>query len=301
MQSFWQQIKQAKMLWLVLALIVLIQAWWVHQHLQQFRTEVAQRLRLDNELGRQTQQTVINLQGRLKNLEAQTTLLESKQMEAQNQQIALEQLYQNLLNSRDEWTLAEIEHILIIASQQLQITGQVSIALTALEGIDQRLASPEKSQFITIRRALAHDIARLRALPVVDMTGIALQIEVLQGGIGNLPLLADVRTVSTSESGYDAKKSTSRASQKWTVKTQQTLATWWGRFMTETRDLIRVHRAQAPEALLLTPEQSYYIQENLRLRLTSARIALLSRNEALFRHDLNIASDMIQKYFDIFI
>ena len=47
-------------------------------------------------------------------------VLESRLAESQNQQIALEALYQELSRNRDEWAYAEIEQSLAIASQQLR-------------------------------------------------------------------------------------------------------------------------------------------------------------------------------------
>jgi uroporphyrin-3 C-methyltransferase/uroporphyrinogen III methyltransferase/synthase len=67
---------------------------------------------------------------------------------------------------------------------------------------------------------------------------------------------------------------------------------------TEVRQLIRVRTVDTPDALLLSPTQAYYARENLKLRLLSARLALLSRNESAFRSDLAAAQDTINRYFD---
>ena len=66
----------------------------------------------------------------------------------------------------------------------------------------------------------------------------------------------------------------------------------------DVRQLIRVRSVDTPQALLLSPGQSYFLRENLKLRLLNARLALLSRNEAAFRSDLIAAQDALQKYFD---
>jgi uroporphyrin-3 C-methyltransferase len=67
---------------------------------------------------------------------------------------------------------------------------------------------------------------------------------------------------------------------------------------TEVRQLIRVRTVDTPDALLLSPTQAYYARENLKLRLLSARLALLSRNESAFRSDLAAAQETINRYFD---
>src|SRR5262249_3162004 len=43
----------------------------------------------------------------------------------------------------------------------------------------------------------------------------------------------------------------------------------------------------------------YYLRENLKLRLLSARIALLSRSDATFQADLAAADSWITQYFDM--
>jgi uroporphyrin-3 C-methyltransferase/uroporphyrinogen III methyltransferase/synthase len=66
----------------------------------------------------------------------------------------------------------------------------------------------------------------------------------------------------------------------------------------DVRQLIRVRSVDTPEALMLSPNQAYFLRENLKLRLLNARLALLSRNQAAFIDDLNTAQTMLLKYFD---
>ena len=66
----------------------------------------------------------------------------------------------------------------------------------------------------------------------------------------------------------------------------------------DVRQLIRVRRVDNPEALMVSPEQAYFLRENLKLRLLNARLALMSRNEAAFRIDMAAAQEALVKYFD---
>jgi uroporphyrin-III C-methyltransferase len=59
-----------------------------------------------------------------------------------------------------------------------------------------------------------------------------------------------------------------------------------------------VRRVGAPEPPLLPPEQAYFLRENLRLRLLSARLALLARNQGAYSADLGVAAQWLQRYFD---
>jgi uroporphyrin-III C-methyltransferase len=64
------------------------------------------------------------------------------------------------------------------------------------------------------------------------------------------------------------------------------------------RDLIRVTRVENPDAALLSPEQSYFVRENLRLRLLNARMALSSRQESVLKADLERSQQWLSSYFD---
>jgi uroporphyrin-3 C-methyltransferase/uroporphyrinogen III methyltransferase/synthase len=118
-------------------------------------------------------------------------VLDAKQIESQGQQLALEQLYQDLAKNRDDWALAEIEQVLSTASQQLQLAGNIRGALIALQNADARLSRADRPQFIAIRRAITRDIDNLKSLPNVDLTGIALRLDTLVGEIDDMPLLSD--------------------------------------------------------------------------------------------------------------
>jgi uroporphyrin-3 C-methyltransferase len=49
----------------------------------------------------------------------------------------------------------------------------------------------------------------------------------------------------------------------------------------------------------LSPTQTFFLRENLKLRLLSARIALLSRDESSFKHDIKTSQEWVKIYFDI--
>jgi uroporphyrin-3 C-methyltransferase len=50
--------------------------------------------------------------------------------------------------------------------------------------------------------------------------------------------------------------------------------------------------------MLLAPEQSFFLRENLKLRLLNARLALLSRQFDTAQSDLLVAQSALARYFD---
>ena len=299
----------------VLAVLLLVQ-WWTSQgQISSLREEVARRLQSAETNSSETKILAKTVQDASKEIQAKVILLEGKQTEAQSQQLALEQLYQDLSKNRDEWALAEIEQVLSTASQQLQLAGNVQGALIALQNADSRLAKSEKPQFITIRRAIAKDIEKLKSLPTLDLTGIALRLDSVIAQVDHIPLWSDEKSVVTAtppkaplrilpkSSAVTSNNGSKLPSDEifensWTMRVQDGWQSFSSEMMSELRQLMRVRNVETPDALLLTPSQGYFARENLKLRLLNARLALLSRTEGAFRSDMIAAQDAITKYFD---
>jgi uroporphyrin-3 C-methyltransferase len=232
----------------------------------------------------------------LREAQAKIGALEAKLAESQNQQLALEALYQELARNRDEWQLAEIEQVLAIAQQQLQLSGNVRAALLALQLAEGRLSRADRPQFLPVRRALARDIERLKSLPALDVPGLSLTLDRLVASVDALPLAFEER-VERPASGK-ATPAAAAAAPAAPVAEPGYLERLGGEVWRELRQLVVVRRIDTPEAPLLLPPQAYFLRENLKLRLLNARLALLTRDEAGYREDLRTAQAWIQRYFD---
>ena len=263
---------------------------WIdtRQRIGSTQEELARRLRdIESDtrdaraLARQSQDSVRDAQARIGQLEARL-------VEWQSQQLALEALYQELSRNRDEWQLAEIEQVLAIASQQLQLAGNVRAALLALQLAEGRLARTDRPQFVPIRRALARDIERLKALPAIDFPGMSMRIDSLVASVDALPLAFDER----AERLVAAKEAAGAAERG-----------FWSRLgaeiWSELRQLVVVRQMSSPEPPLLPPAQAWFLRENLRLRLLNARLSLLARDEAGYREDLRATQNWLRRYFDV--
>ena len=291
----------------LLALLLALQWWNARTDVTDLRREVAQRLQSGEQTNSQTKLIASRVDDELKVLQGKVAVLDAKQIESQGQQLALEQLYQDLAKNRDDWALAEIEQVLSTASQQLQLAGNIRGALIALQNADARLSRADRPQFIAIRRAIAKDIDNLKSLPNVDLTGIALRLDTLVGEIDSMPLLSDekpavlapppkTRLAAAPASG--AAGSVAAVAQDWRGAWLEYWHRWTSDLWHDIRDLVRVRTVSSPEALLLSPGEAFFARENLKLRLLTARLALLSRNDAAFRSDLIEADRALARYFD---
>jgi uroporphyrin-3 C-methyltransferase/uroporphyrinogen III methyltransferase/synthase len=292
-----------------LALLLALQWWNARTDVTDLRREVAQRLQSGEQTNSQTKLIASRVDDELKVLQGKVALLEAKQIESQGQQLALEQLYQDLAKNRDDWALAEIEQVLSTASQQLELAGNIRGALIALQNADTRLSRADRPQFIAIRRAIAKDMENLNSLPNIDLTGIALRLDTLVAEIDSMPLLADekpaqlappnkTRLTPLPGSGSAAVSAVPVLEDDWRSRWLNRWHSWSSDLWHDIRDLVRIRTVGSPEALLLSPGQAFFARENLKLRLLNARLALLSRNDAAFRSDLAEADRALSRYFD---
>jgi uroporphyrin-3 C-methyltransferase len=278
----------------VLAIVVvalaaaLVAVFWIdaRQRIGATQEELARRLRSIEDDARDARSIARQSQESARDAQAKLGQLETRLTESQSQQLALEALYQELSRNRDEWQLAEIEQVLAIASQQLQLAGNVRAALLALQLAESRLARADRPQFLPIRRALARDIERLKGLPAIDFPAMSARLDTLVASVDTLPLAFDERAERTAASKEEAAKATS----------------FWTRLGTEVwselKQLVTVRRMTATEPPLLPPDQAYFVKQNLRLRLLNARLSLLARDEAGYREDLRAAQAWLREYFD---
>ena len=280
--------------WLIIALLALsLAAWqWVETRIRLAKTqqELTRRLAANDALikeslllSKQSQEQLLTLQGKF-------GALEGKVAESESQQATLEQLYQDLARNRDEWALAEIEQGVTLAAQQLQLAGNIQSAVLALQSAEARLAASNRPTFIALSRVLAHDLKRLRALPQIDLPGMNAQLESVIAAGESLPLAVNARPRDEGKARASAASPTITSQAYW----QGLAADFWH----ELRSLVRIQRFDREEPALLAPEQAFFLRENLKLRLLSARLALLAHDQWNFRNELRQASIWLDRYFD---
>ena len=288
--SLWQALRRNP--WAIVALIALaLAAWqWMETRLRLAETqqELAKRLAESDSLGKESRVLAKQSQEEVSKLQAKLGAIDAKLAEAQGQQQALENLYQELARNRDDWLLADVEQSMTLAAQQLQLASNVPAALLALQAAENRLSRAERPQFIALRKALSRDLDRLKALPFVDLPGMSLRLENVVSAVDNLTLAADERPKAAT-------------SQSKTVPPTAEVSLWQ-RFgldlWSEIKGLIRIQRFDRPEPALLAPEQAFFLRENLKLRLLNARLALLAHDQWTFGNELKQAQLWLERYFD---
>ncbi|MGF6792332.1 fused uroporphyrinogen-III synthase HemD/membrane protein HemX [Paraburkholderia sp. 35.1] len=289
------------LLWLVIVVIACaagVGGFAMNRKLVRTEQELAQRQQANDT---QTNELRIKIDQALATVhqsDSQVAQLEGKLADAQAAQQALQQQYADLARNRDDWTLAEVGQMLSAASQQLQLTGNTQLALFALQSADTRLAASDSPQAVAVRKAIAQDIDKLKAAPSTDLTGLAIKLDNAIDRVNGLPLSGEApipRAAPHAATWADtAKVAAATGKPRWEVWIDE-VTHGIGQQLTS---LVQVRRIDNADAMLVTPDQGYFVRENLKLRLLSARLALLSRNQTTLKSDLQAAQSALTRYFD---
>ena len=219
---------------------------------------------------------------------SRVAVLDARLSEVALQRSQLDELMQSLSRSRDENLVVDIEAALRLAQQQAELTGTVEPLLAALKSANQRVTRAAQPRLALLQRALARDIERVKSAAVSDTPSMLVKLDELVRLADELPLANAVAPVHKMADKPQA--AASKPLDQWQKALEQVLG--------EARNLVRVSRIESPEAALLSPEQSFFVRENLKLKLLNARLGLLSRQIDAARTDLSVAQDSLGKYFD---
>jgi uroporphyrin-III C-methyltransferase len=233
--------------------------------------------------------------------QSKATLLDARMADTAVQRSQLESLMLQLSKSRDENAMGEMEALLRAAAQQSQWTGRSEPLLAALKQADERLATMPSARLANVRRAVARDMQRLQASGSVDGATLALQIDELLRQVDTLPLTMQA-PIAVDKLAKPARSTVTPNPTTDALPWRDQLAAYWDRWTSsvadEARALVRVTRIDQPQASLLPPEQAYFVRENLKLRLLSARLAVLSRQNDVALNDLRAAQSAVDVQFD---
>lgn len=308
----------------VLAGVVLLSAlsawttWQTHLRTQTLEQELVRRQQDSQANVLEAKVAARQAQELSRDAAARASLLEARVAEVALQRSQVEELIRSVNLSRDESVVAEIEAALRVASQQTTLTGSAEPMILALKSAQERLDRVQLPGLENVRRAVGKDLDRLKGTRVADLAVLSSRLDDAIRLIDEAPLLnspSDSRadtTVTTSRRAQtgtppnsapiDAASSGAQAvpsAGSWSEQAWQWSRQWAQVAWHETRGLIRLSRIEHPESMLVAPEESFFLRENLKLRLLNARLALLSRQTPTALNDLKQVQGTVPRYFDM--
>ena len=292
-------------------------AWNTQQRVKSLESELVKRQQDAGAQATEARGVAREAQETAREAAAKMALLEARVAETTMQRSQLEDLIQSLARSRDENVLADVEAAIRVAMQQTAITGSAEPLVLTLKQADERLARYNQPRLERVRRAVAQDLDRTRAAGVTDIAMLTLRLDEVIRMVDELPLLSAAERRSATRASASpvaasaaatgapasaamppARAASDAGSGSWSGKLIQQWSLAVSHVWQEVRALVRVTRIDQPEAMLVAPEQAFFLRENLKLRLLNARLALLSRQFDTAQSDLRDALSALERYFD---
>jgi len=190
---------------------------------------------------------------------------------------------------RNRFLRAEALYYLRIANAQASLAGDAHVAVEALQLADAKLRETGDPQLDAVRARLAEDLTALRAVPQLDITGVAFRLQSLAGQVVDWPLRNPAPESFNTAKPEVAASDESGATDAWA----RFKATVTGVF----RTIVKVREnADRPEVQLSGTQHALVI-ESVRAELQLARLAYVTGEFALFEQALNNADAQIRGYF----
>lgn len=205
---------------------------------------------------------------------------------------SIQQVNAKQSNSRKDWLIAEAEYLLRLANQRVLMEKTADGALALLTSADRILKETDDVSIYNVRKALAEDIAALEAVPKLDMEGIFLKLASMNLQVKNLRLIPLTEQQPIPELLEQITPET--VTESWGAGIKAS----WAKAMDKLEDLVVVQHRDKTIEPLLSPDQTYYLQQNLHLMLEQAQLALLQRKQDAYDASLSKAEEWLSTYFE---
>ncbi len=253
-------------------------------------------------LWKELQQTKADLLGVGNNVQAGLTSENMVAMEDKIKQLEQNQreqsdvlaslFYRDKQRNNEDWAIAEVEYLLIIAMHRLFLEEDITMALAAMEAADLRLKNLGDPGLLPVRQQLAADMNQLRAINQADIAGMAIYLADIIDLSADLPLKSEMIAKANTEISANENQADEGLDAEPIWKKIPRLL--WR----EIKSLVVIKRTDEIQQALLLPSEEYYLIQNLRLELESARLSVLSADSGNLRASIVLIQSWLQQYFD---
>lgn len=229
-----------------------------------------------------------SLTGRFEQLPSVEELEERRQLVAQlqgDQQLLNRRLETVLGASRQEWRLAEAEHLLRLASLRLSALQDINSATALVQAADEILRDQDDPAAFAAREQLAKSLEALRATDNPDRTGLFLQLGALREQAAQLNSLNPKFVADGGVLGELAAESEP--------------GTWWGQALHKLSQYFRLDfNADQNVRPLLAGQSLSQVRLALSLALEQAQWAALHGQTQVYRQALQQAAEVLDANFN---
>lgn len=269
---------------IIIAIVLAAILYWHGHNQSQVQAETVSQLQ--QKIQQQDQQLQDALQNAERKQSKQLANVASQQDSLNEQIEGVSRKVLDLDSKRpNDWMLAEAEFLVRMAGRKLWLEQDAVAAAMMLANADERLAAINDPSLAPIRRALASDIASIKSVKKVDREGFVIKLNSLIEQVDKLTLdgvimaRAEEPDFSVSESVND-----------W----QDNLKKSWASF---SDNFVTVRRRDGNVKALLSPQQHWYLNENLKGKLLQAQLAVYREQQEIYDSSLAQSAKWLQDYF----
>ncbi len=254
-----------------------------------YQTQIAQ-LKSQLEQAQSSMQQELN-QVKEETIEKATTATQKAEVVLGQQRKSIESLQLAVADIKgrrpNDWLLAEADYLVKLAGRKLFLEHDVESATQLMESADQRVAALNDPSLVNLRKSMANDITKLRTVPLIDRDGLVLRLTALQQQVDTLPLanalLPEAQVVESHEVSED-------------------IANWQDNLMTSLKDFsenfITFRTRDGNVIPLLSPEQHFYLKENIKAKLETAIKAVYQEQGEIYTTALETADKWALAFFN---
>lgn len=187
-----------------------------------------------------------------------------------------------------DWILSEVEYLINLSGRKLWLEHDLTTTISLLAAADKRIIEMGDPSLNPLRRAVLEDINMLEALPKNDPDSLILALSSLERRIDKLIIAGSKMTeASQREDGL-----VSSDVADWEANLNKS----WDTFV---ESFIVISHRDTPVEALLSPQQSWYLKENLRNTLSKAEFAVYREQQDIYDLALQNALKLIEVYYDM--
>ena len=212
------------------------------------------------------------------------TVLAQQQKSIESLQVAVADVKGRRPN---DWLLAEADYLVKLAGRKLFLEHDAVSATKLMESADQRIAALNDPSLVPLRKAMANDITKLKTIPLVDREGLVLRITALQQQVDKLPL---------------ANALLPEAEQQQKPVVSEDIYDWQDNLLTSLKDFsenfITFRTRDGNVIPLLSPQQHFYLKENIKAKLETAIKAVYVEQQEIYSTALTTADKWSTTFFN---
>lgn len=188
---------------------------------------------------------------------------------------------------RLRWTLNEVDYLLQLANQRATLANDAGGARQALQLADEKLRGLNDYRLQDLRQQIADEQLALDAVATADIAGIAADLQSVLNAVDTLRVVKGPKHFNQDPAADTGTDLTTRAGWR------DALGDIWQ----QVRSLVVIRQQEDATQAVLIPEQRYFLYQNLRLKLETARFALLSGKQNIYDSSLQTSIDWLNRYF----